>query len=148
MGRERGKDDTLHCYIFPCVSLVGVRMPEKRITCYGWPSVSILKGNLLNWKKVVTGKRELVIYSLHPRTEIASNHRITVAEAPCKWLCVRLLTDFFNSKNLFSHFFLKRTLKNLYNNVTHKIRLKKESSLSRGNKYGNQEVQDLHKIWP
>lgn len=82
MGREREKDDTLHCYIFPCVSLGGVGTPGKGITFYKWPSASMLKGDLINWKNVVTGKHELVISSLHPRLEIASNHRITVAEAP------------------------------------------------------------------
>lgn len=65
-------------YIFPCVSLGGVRMLGKGITCYRWPGVSMLKGDLINWKNVVTGKHELVI-SLHPRLEIASNYRITVS---------------------------------------------------------------------
>lgn len=70
-------------YIFPRVSLGGVGTPGKGITSYRQSSVSMVKGNLISWKNVVTGKHELVI-SLHPSLESASHHRIPVTEAPCK----------------------------------------------------------------
>lgn len=47
------------------------------------PSVSLLRGNLINWRKVVANKHELVT-GLHPRLEMACDHRIAVTEARLK----------------------------------------------------------------
>lgn len=84
MRREREKGDTPSTvHVFPSVSPGELGTSAKAGAWYRLPSVLLLRGSLINRRKVVTSKHELVM-SLLPRLEMASNHRITVPEAHSK----------------------------------------------------------------